>query len=323
MLEERTSTKIRIISMVAMFAIVAWHSACGSSVEKWFIPWFTTWAVPWFFLVSGFFFVKTADKTGRQSFLRNKSKSLLVPYTFWCVIGWTLWQPSLSGWGGELFGLSSTIYPIGNRPLWYVRALIIFMLISILIYPFCMKLRSRFLSYVLFSVLVLMAYLLLIRIGIGVGPGSSVIFFLLGCGIALSNIDLNGGRMRKGYCLLLCVSSFATAILLKCLFSSHLTNNLAIMSSILGVWLLLDLVGMCRQANEIMYLTPGIYFMHDPLIKTFNKHFEEGIVSGLSAGQVNAYYFVRAIGFFVLVGLLCYAIKRFFPRFATIVFGGR
>ena len=322
-LDERTSTKIRTISMVAMLAVVAWHSECGASVEKWVIPWFTTWSVPWFFLVSGFFFVKTADKMGRESFLRKKFKSLLIPYTFWCVVGWCLWQPSLSGCGGELLGLSSAIFPRGNWPLWYVRALIIFMLISILIYPLCMRLRRGFLSYGLFSVLVLMVYLLLIRIGVGVSPGSSVVFFLLGCGLAVSNLDLNGGRMRNGLCLLLCVASFVLMILLRLSFDSHVTNNLAIAASIFGIWLLVDLGMSFHQANWILYLTPGIYFMHGPLIKTFDKYLEEGIVSGMNAWQMNVYYFARTIGFFVLVGLLCHAIKRFFPRFAAIVFGGR
>ena len=309
--------------MVAMLAVVAWHSECGASVEKWVIPWLTTWSVPWFFLVSGFFFVKTADKMRRESFLRKKFKSLVVPYVFWCIVGWCLWQPSLSGWGGELLGLSSAIFPRGNWPLWYVRALIFFMVISILIYPLCMRLRNRYFSYVLFSIFVLMSYLALMRIGVGVSPRSSVIFFLLGCGIAMSNLDLNGGTMRNGLSLLLCVGSFVLMILLRLFFDSHVTNNLAIAASIFGIWLLVDLCMSCHQGNGILYLTPGIYFMHGPLIKTFDKYLEEGVVSGMNAWQMNAYYFARTIGFFILVGLLCYAIKRFSPRFAAIVFGGR
>ena len=94
------SLKARIISFLAMLAVVAWHCYCGSQLERWFIPAFCVWAVPWFFFLSGALFRKTLDSKGYVAIVVQKIHSLLIPYILWCGIGAVVTSLNNNGGGG-------------------------------------------------------------------------------------------------------------------------------------------------------------------------------------------------------------------------------
>ena len=324
MIDKGTSLKIRVISVFAMLSVVAWHSECGSRVERWFIPWVTTWSVPWFFCVSGFFFVKSAEKVDTLPLLRKKISTLLVPYIIWCVLGWGLWRPSLSGWRGELLGLSSSIFPRGNWPLWYVRALLIFMSAGLFAYMLRRFLRPLWAFFAFFVSCIVLARYLLIRSGIGVSPFSSTVFFLAGSGLALWDVDLKGGGDTRWYSSFVCSVSLIGAFLLKWFFGrDHVLSNIAIALVIIAIWHLYDHIKTHLECVAILGLVPGIYFMHGPLIKAFDLHIGIKLASNMNVIQLDVFYFCKALVFFLLSGALCYSLKRFLPRFAAVAFGGR
>ena len=129
--------KIQIISFLAMLCVVWWHCYCGSSIERWFIPCFCVWSVPWFFFLSGVLFRKTLNTKAYEIVIVSKVRSLLIPYIIWCCIGAiiTYMIPSrVSVLDGvlDVFCISSKkIHPWGNNALWYIRSLLIFMLLTI------------------------------------------------------------------------------------------------------------------------------------------------------------------------------------------------
>lgn len=126
------NVKIAIVSFWATVCVVWWHCSCGAPMERWFVPSFCTWAVPWFFFVSGFFFRNSFERRGGVDLLKSKIRSLLIPYLMWSMIGLLICGFKV-GYGNfiEMFAASPYVFhPKGNPALWYVRTLMIFVLIG-------------------------------------------------------------------------------------------------------------------------------------------------------------------------------------------------
>lgn len=148
------SRKFKTLSIIAMLMVIMIHSIAILDVEHpalWLsvFQWglcrsFTDMAVPFFFLMSGYWFVKKAPQNLLDLY-RSKFYSLVVPYFLWAVIGAVLIMPVvcasnvignkplfartiLAGdnvWSMIDALLGITIYgPVGAEPLWFVRALI-------------------------------------------------------------------------------------------------------------------------------------------------------------------------------------------------------
>ena len=160
--DKRLSRKIRVLSFIAAIAVVLIHSNTnGANASDWnaFVQTLlskgiTGWAVPFFFLVSGFWFGRSTNDIGIREFidmgygnmLRKKFKSLFLPYVLWCVLGAIIQLPILcfanhvakrevfqstvlegnGVWAfiDRLWGICRSA-PVGNFPLWFLRALII------------------------------------------------------------------------------------------------------------------------------------------------------------------------------------------------------
>lgn len=160
--DKQFSRKIRVLSFVAAITVVLIHSnttAGHASAWKRFIQTLLSegisdWAVPFFFLVSGLWFGRSTNGIGMRRFvsreygpmLRKKFKGLFLPYVIWCVLGAIIQLPILcfanhvakrevfqgtvlEGGGvwdfiDRLLGICRNA-PVGNFPLWFLRALII------------------------------------------------------------------------------------------------------------------------------------------------------------------------------------------------------
>lgn len=148
-MDKALSDKIRIASLLCTFMVVVRHSRnlqafwgtenvdniCAFVENGCSI--LTEIAVPFFFLISGFFFLRYSyySKEVYVSMAKKKGKSLFLPFLFWNLVGWAiLWLC------GELIkdnplDEKKTIldYALGfllsdyYGPLWYVRNLILMM----------------------------------------------------------------------------------------------------------------------------------------------------------------------------------------------------
>ena len=207
------SLKIKAISFLAICAVIAWHCDCGSRVEGFVIPWLTLWSVPWFFMVSGYFFFLSLQKYRPLELSKKKIQSLVLPYVLWCILGWCFWQPEFPSGVGRamcsLFGLQATIFPAGNWPLWYTRALLIFMMSGIVVYAMFRRIGSRYLKYILLAFSLLSVRFGVQWLGVGVSPGGSPWFFLAGAALACWNVRLTSrlGRWAT-WSIALCDSCF-------------------------------------------------------------------------------------------------------------------
>lgn len=181
--DKQFSRKIRVLSFVAAIAVVLIHSnTYGTNASDWNVfvqtllsKGITGWAVPFFFLVSGFWFGRSTNDidirgfigTGYGNMLRKKFKGLLLPYALWCALGAIIQLPIqcfanhvakrelfqstvLEGSGvwtffDRLLGICRN-EPVGNFPLWFLRALIIIFIAA----PIWIVLRTYFPQAILF-----------------------------------------------------------------------------------------------------------------------------------------------------------------------------
>ena len=157
---------------------------------------------------------------------------------------------------------------------------------------------------------------------IGVCPISSIVFFILGgfCA-AWGCVTIDGLSPRSRWVILFGASS--GYIVIKSLCVSHIAMNSAILMLLIAIWFAFDIFDLKFINSKWLTLTAGIYFMHGPIIKTFDKYFATYISSNLNLCLMNVYYCTKTICFFTMSALLCYAIKRFFPRISYLLFGGR
>lgn len=165
-LTKETSNKIANMSFVCALFVVFIHlhhvPVCVGSVawKVWYLirMIFATVGVPYFFVVSGYFLSRHCDECGwYQRSIKNRVMSLVVPFLVWNVAtlfygrvlcpllcelvkGKSLWQPLTVKGFMTSFGLNPFCGPV-DGPLWYVRALCIFVVFSPLIVKVVKKLN--------------------------------------------------------------------------------------------------------------------------------------------------------------------------------------
>ena len=148
------SVKARNMSALAAFAVVVIHAGNGgmgsfaAKMAHQFLGWgLCTFAVPWFFFASGYFFARHLDEKGWWvRAVRTRLRSLFLPYLFWCslFIGFSFVLDVLLNLSAERalmsgisarrlllcgFGLEVSEHPL-LVPFWYIRALLIIVLLS-------------------------------------------------------------------------------------------------------------------------------------------------------------------------------------------------
>lgn len=141
------SSKIKLISLICTIMVVYRHAHtmeaffggdCDACHTYYFVAHgftgITSIAVPYFFLISGFFFFKQSYyQDGRYfAMLKKKIRTLFVPFCIWNIVAFVpLW---LCGkitieqhWYQYVLDFLHSDY---NGPMWYVRTLMLFMLLS-------------------------------------------------------------------------------------------------------------------------------------------------------------------------------------------------
>lgn len=186
-IDKYASLKISLISFCAMCAVVSWHVGVdGGVLKRWFAPVLSVWSVPWFFFISGVFFVYSIQKASFVRFVIGKIRSLLIPYIVWCVLGFlvlSLMGVRLPLNVCDIFALNR-LHPVGDRPMWYIRALIIIFTLATPIWVLSVRfLRGGALQRVVFATCLAATFIIIqkfTRINLRLGPGSSLYYFLLG-----------------------------------------------------------------------------------------------------------------------------------------------
>lgn len=323
---ENISRKIGALSFFAMISVVVGHAA-GESRAGGAIGLLTLFAVPWFFVVSGYFFIRSLNKYGRGELLRRKVSSLLVPYLLWCLIGWVAFMPIGSGSGPilricEIFGFAPR-YPIANLPLWYVRALIFFMLVGCMLAPI-LRWPRRYAGGLAFCGLLMMVWMVVYRwIYAGISPVGSPVFFLTGCMLAHYGVNIDVSQ-RSRRCRL-AVLAFAIVACVGLLWISrvHLIGNMAICCAIIAAWILYDFILIPNVVFSLAPVAAFAYFMHGTFIFNLDSLCLQHFPFVRKGWTMEVYYMVKCVLTMLVLVLSAIVLKRFLPRVYAILAGGR
>ena len=336
-IDERLSRKLSLMSLVAAAMIVLIHSFPESAYSH-FIGRYVVAAladgiceiaVPYFFLASGFFLathIREDGWYGRE--VLKRVKTILVPFVIWCVIfGIYMAGRKIAGnvySGREIFAnfphgwraLSWIgLYPL-DRPiygaLWFLRALMIFFLISPLLVALVRKLGWTFIGFLFLLYMLVSAFYPLSS-----GSAGRFFHFVFSVrGLAYFTLGIQLRRSPKVwrssvFALVPGIVLMVIGILTPCMsYLRHIVEVALLLWGVFSVLPDIHLSAFWRSASFPIFLVHGF--------------FAESLLAIIGDQRVNC--IVLAVFVFVvsMIASMCVVrMIRVFPRASAVLFGCR
>ena len=347
-MDKYISNKIKNISLIMTFFVVILHSNnlenasvfnVNTLVQNFIGQGIVRIAVPMFFLISGYlFFYKF--KPSQEAFLnkyKKRFRSLFIPYFIWCT-GWLviLYVVELTAFGRAMFSdriiadynfaelfRNTYIYPLPYQ-FWYIRALMINVVISPIIYYVIVKLKDKALPVILVFWFFDVIYY-------------PILMFAVGSCFAIGEFDLYFKKYKdKGY---LFGIGYILAIIVKTVFMYMpqipnydyvllLVENIIILCGVPFAWFLYDVVGERFKnkfdlGKEMKLAKYGIfiYFFHIPLQSIIKKlWFKVMPISEMSSLLI---FFVAPVITITICALVAIFMRKYMRKFYAVLTGGR
>ena len=292
--ETRFFNKITIVSFWLAICVVyihanntlTYHFAMDDIFAKSvyiFENWAQGWqqcAVPLFFMISGFLFFRNYALNRTLSKWKKRAKILLVPYLVWTQVPWILLSlVKLTPYGKFIgteasFSIKSWVEFVlfcNGTVLWYVRATMIFVLLSPLIY---LLMRVKKGSLIIIVTIVIINCVLCAK---GIATTEELYWcppFLLGAWFAIWKPDFFISRTKaKNYRIAMCVFAVLLVFAINSKYTLHtpLTQYLYKMSLPLPLWYALDIFEFKRKPKWVETLSFPIYCTHAIILEMFEK----------------------------------------------------
>lgn len=327
------SYKIRVISIIASILVVFRHSANlvaffqEDSAPYWLcfiekgVVYMTDIAVPYFFLISGFFFMRYAYiEEGRYwDMIKKKIKTLLIPFIIWNCIGsiaLRLHSDSFA-WGTSILScIGNLAMSNWNGPLWFVRDLMILMA-TYPLYGFLYIKRGQ--PILLILLIIQMCYFWFPG-EVHLLAGEGIFFFFLG-GLFQKNSLLLGCKLPKFVCLIV----FSLWLYLSFFITTWepLNHRTSIVVGIIAFWFAIDLLPACIR-GFCMQIAPYSFFIFVSHLYVL-KAIKIGIASQFLGNGVVALLTFLFLPFVIisLIIFIGYFWKKKFPTIYKICVGGR
>ena len=347
-MDKYISNKIKNMSLIMTFFVVILHSNnledksildVNTLIQNIIGQGIVRIAVPMFFVISGYlFFYKF--KPSRDAFIskyKKRFKSLFIPYFLWCT-GWLviLYLVELTAFGRAMFSdriiadynalelfKNTYIYPLPYQ-FWYIRALMINVLISPIIYYVIDKLKDKALVVIIVFWFFDVIYY-------------PILMFAVGACFAIDNFDLHFDKYKdKGYLFGL---GYILAILLKTVliyfpqipeydYVLLLAENIIILCGLPFAWFLYDVMAVKLKSkidlNEELKLSKYgifIYFFHIPLQSIIKKlWFKVMPMTNISSLII---FFVAPIITIVICAGVAIFMRKYMTKLYMILTGGR
>src|SRR5258708_23504316 len=355
-LNDYLSKKLKALSLGAIILVVFLHSHNNEVkfghgelggiqshfvlvVENFFSKGIARIAAALFFAISGFLFYLSYDFTvsGVGDKIKRRFKTLVIPYLFWSLFGliMILFLQSIP-WSRNFFtkeliinySISKLLFTILVDPipyqLWFVRDLIMLVIVSPLIWYLTTSMRS--------VLIVILGFLW------NAAPktfeffsNEALLFFTLGCALAFDKNQWASNQRLSEYSsyyllFLWFMVVFLTTYLLTfnlADFALNILNNVGIVIGILSVWFLYDHVS-AKQITKYSVLFGYSFFIfvfHEPLLTILIKGmfflFGKTDVSSLLIYVIAP---LLAIGLSILFR---YVLRKQIPRLYNFATGGR
>ncbi|MBR4676278.1 MAG: acyltransferase [Victivallales bacterium] len=358
------SLKIKGLSFFNALLVVLLHAYTGNSpessdstaliIEKFFSIGLCGVGVPYFFVVSGYFLAHQYDNQVPYSQLvKKRLSSLMKPYCYWCIIytltyiAFTIYGNHLAGrplhdntclvlpltsWQNpfRIFGFDMFLFP-ADGPLWYVRNLMLLVLIS----PFLFAILKRKLTSVLFLVIALFFYLSHFMIQRPLWQffqtGFSfkgLLFFSLGIYLKRYPIQVTDNHKKTVWLsAILCLLWFALAWPYS-LFGKEISFIMLHLSFIVGcaaLWCLYDLFPM-RDKMESMRVLGYSFFIFASHYAILNMLFCQKACNLLKRYLLDNDFLIYVLRFSVTSAIsisFAFVLDRYLPKLYKALTGNR
>lgn len=324
--------------------IIAYQNGAYDTIRILFSEGFCTVAVPIFFLISGYLFFVKLEEWNTDIWvgkLKRRAKTLLLPYFLWNLISIAFALSILyinyfaeRGDAPDLVALFNSygglrifwdgrdgLYP-HDFPLWFIRDLIVFMILSPVFYFYVRKTR------IVGIILLYIAYVLLIGIRI---PGFSLegaFYFAVGAYLSIHKIDFTA-LCRKHLVMAGCV---AIPLVLVMVFSfgnyDDAWEHTRRLFTLFGSAATIGLVVMLFQKEKIQVrplLSQSSFFVyaaHGTIVLPYVGKALERLLPGNQFWLIIQYFSTTLLTVAILV--LCYYLfSKWTPKTTSVLTGGR
>jgi surface polysaccharide O-acyltransferase-like enzyme len=338
-MNKNTSNKIKIVSLILMILVLFIHSynlnsGSNYSCFVYFIEFIgsyflASFAVPFFFVISGFFifFQKSFTLNNFRVLLKKRFNSLVVPYFFWTLF-WTLiffvsskMFPFFNGNEVLSFSFKTFWNPI-NYQFWFIRDLIILVVVSPLLYYLCEKsIMLLFLPYLF----------LIFKIDFGDFQIQSLLYFWIGIAIAQHQNQFKQVLYKTPLGLVAFIwilFFFFHFHYNQATFFGYKIYKIAYFASapfgIVTFWKVLDLLINDYSKSWILHFASYSFFIfafHEPVLVLLKK------IGFKLFGNTNItallFYFLLPIFIIFISIILAKIIQKITPKFYLFITGGR
>lgn len=351
------SDKLRIISFTSILLVVFIHSYnltvnfnsgsidIGNSynvfIQEYISQGIATIAVPLFFCISGYLFFLNFNGTTSEFLLKFKKriKSIFIPYLVWSIWGLLfyfilqLFPQSQNFFTKKLIAdysfteLLNTLFinPIPYQ-LWFLRDLIMLVMLSPLIFWFVKQLK-------IISILILFVmWFIFFDFNFYIFKTESLLFFSLGAYLALHQKSFLLNKIYlKNYWLLLIF--WFTIVFIKTLLlnSEHtfliiLLGKTSIIIGISTIWIIYDnlMENKLKPNAKILNLSSYSFFIfvfHEPILTFFKKGMF--YITGTSDLMVLLNYFLSPLVIITFSIMIGFILSKVTPKFYQFITGGR
>ena len=345
-MDKYISNKLKNVSLIMTFLVVILHSNnlenesvfnINTLIQNVIGAGICRLAVPTFFFISGylFFYRFKPSKEAWMSKYKKRFKSLFIPYVIWCT-GWLviLYLVELIPAGRAIFSdrivanynfaelfKNTYIYPLPYQ-FWYIRALMLNVIISPIIYYVIVKLKNNALPVItVFWFFDVIYYpILMFSIGACLAIGDYDLYF--------KNLKSKLGLLGLGFLAGLIIKT--TIIYMANLpyqeYLELLGENVIILFGIPFVWLLYDFVNDNYDIDlgkEMKLAKYGIfiYFFHIPLQSIIKKiWFMVMPISNISSLII---FFVAPVITIAICSITAILLRKYMCGFYEVLTGGR
>ncbi|MEG0857292.1 MAG: acyltransferase [Terrisporobacter sp.] len=347
-MDKYISNKIKNMSLIMTFLVVVLHSNnlenpslfnVNTLIQNVIGQGIARLAVPIFFFISGylFFYKFNPSKSAWISKFKKRFKSLFIPYVIWCT-GWLviLYIVELTAFGRAMFSdriitdynfielfKNTYIYPLPYQ-FWYIRALMLNVILSPIIYYVVVKLKDKALPIIaVFWFFDVIYY--------------PILMFAIGACLSIGDYDLHFANFRKRIKLL--GVGFVSGVIIKTIiiympqlpnqqYLELLGENVIILFGIPFAWLLYDVIGEIYKdkfdlGKEMKLAKYGIfiYFFHIPLQSIIKKlWFKVMPITDISSLLI---FFVAPVITIIICALTGIFLRKYMNKFYGLLTGGR